>query len=275
MENSPQRLGGVSSFISRHPAPSRRILAAIAVSGGLLLSGCEPGTQGPAEQEPAAEPPVTSDFTTDKAKASYSLGYQFAENVRRQLEDSIDNEAFLRGVEDSLEGVEMAVSNEDAESALSGLMEARQAAADAKALESLEVGIAFLAENGQREGVVTLDSGLQYEILEEGDGPQPASTDVVTTHYEGRLVDGTVFDSSYQRKEPASFPLNQVIAGWTEGLQLMPTGSKWRLFVPAGLAYGERAAGQIPPNSTLIFDVELISVGAEEAPESGAPEAEG
>ncbi len=275
MEISPQRLGGVPSFTSRHTAPSRRILAAIAVSGGLLLSGCEPGTQGPAEPETVAEPSVTSDLTTDKAKASYSLGYQFAENVRRQLEGSIDDESFLRGVEDSLEGVAMAVSNEEAERALSGLMEARQAAADAEALESLEVGIAFLAENGQREGVVTLDSGLQYEILEEGAGPQPGSTDIVTTHYEGRLIDGTVFDSSYQRGEPASFPLNQVIAGWTEGLQLMPAGSKWRLYVPAGLAYGERAAGQIPPNSTLIFDVELISVGAEEAPESGAPEAEG
>jgi len=107
----------------------------------------------------------------------------------------------------------------------------------------------------------------------------PVATDVVTTHYEGKLIDGTVFDSSYQRGEPASFPLNQVIAGWTEGLQLMPTGSKWRLFVPAGLAYGERAAGQIPPNSTLIFDVELLGVGAEgpdaEQPDPAEPEAEG
>ena len=275
MENSQQRLESAPSFVSRRSWPSRRILAAMAVSGVLLLSGCEPGAQAPAEPETVAEPPLT----TDKAKASYSLGFQFADNVRRQLEDSIDNEAFLRGVEDSLEGAEMLVSNEDAEQALSGLMEARQAAADARALESLEVGLAFLAENGQREGVVTLDSGLQYEILEEGDGPIPVATDVVTTQYEGKLIDGTVFDSSYQRGEPASFPLNQVIAGWTEGLQLMPTGSKWRLFVPAGLAYGERAAGQIPPNSTLIFDVELLGVGAEapdaEQPDSAEPEAEG
>ncbi len=268
MENSQQRLESVPSFASRRSGPSSRLtLAVMAVFGVFLLSGCEPGAQAPAEPEAVAEPSLT----TDKAKASYSLGFQFADNVRRQLEDSIDNDAFLRGVEDSLEGAEMLVSNEDAEQALSGLMEARQAAANAQALESLEVGLAFLAENGQREGVITLDSGLQYEILEEGDGPMPVATDIVTTHYEGKLIDGTVFDSSYQRGEPASFPLNQVIAGWTEGLQLMPTGSKWRLFVPAELAYGERAAGQIPPNSTLIFDVELLGVGAE-LPDSGQPD---
>jgi FKBP-type peptidyl-prolyl cis-trans isomerase len=270
MEISLQRQYGTSTLAKQRPGSSRHVLAALAVSAAVLLSACEPGAQAPAEPEAAAPTPLTS----DKAKASYSLGFQFAENVRRQLQDSIDDEAFLRGVEDSLEGAEMLVSNEDAERALGGLMEARQAEADAKALESLEQGLAFLEQNGQREGVVTLDSGLQYEVLEEGDGAKPVATDVVTTHYEGRLIDGTVFDSSYKRGEPASFPLNQVIAGWTEGLQLMPTGSKWRLFVPAELAYGERAAGQIPPNSTLIFDVELIGIGAE-TPEAEQPDSEG
>lgn len=124
----------------------------------------------------------------------------------------------------------------------------------------LEEGKAFLAENAKREEVTELESGLQYEVLKEGDGPKPSAADNVTCHYHGTLIDGTVFDSSVQRGQPASFPLNMVISGWTEALQLMPTGSKWRLYLPPHLAYGDRQAGaHIKPNSTLIFEVELLS----------------
>jgi FKBP-type peptidyl-prolyl cis-trans isomerase FklB len=124
----------------------------------------------------------------------------------------------------------------------------------------IEEGNAFMAENAKRDEVTELESGLQYEILNEGDGPKPTATDNVTCHYHGTLIDGTVFDSSVQRGQPASFPLNMVIPGWTEALQLMPTGSKWRLYLPPHLAYGDRQAGaHIKPNSTLIFEVELLS----------------
>jgi FKBP-type peptidyl-prolyl cis-trans isomerase FklB len=133
---------------------------------------------------------------------------------------------------------------------------------DAKAAENLQAGQAFLAENAQRPGVVALASGLQYEILQEGSGAKPGPTSNVTCHYHGTLIDGRVFDSSVQRGRPATFPLNRVISGWTEALQLMPTGSKWRLYLPPHLAYGEQqVSAEIGPNSTLIFEVELLGIG--------------
>jgi FKBP-type peptidyl-prolyl cis-trans isomerase FklB len=133
---------------------------------------------------------------------------------------------------------------------------------DSKATANLEAGQAFLAENGQREGVVTLESGLQYEIITAGDGPKPGPTQTVKCHYHGTVIDGKVFDSSVQRGTPASFPLNRVISGWTEALQLMGVGSKWRLFLPPHLAYGDRQiSAEIGPNSTLIFEVELLGIG--------------
>ena len=125
----------------------------------------------------------------------------------------------------------------------------------------MEQGQQFLEENSRREGVTTLPSGLQYEVLQEGSGDKPGPASRVTVHYEGRLTDGKVFDSSYKRGQPATFGVNQVISGWTEGLQLMPTGAKWRLFIPAELGYGARGAGgSIPPNAALVFDVELLSI---------------
>ena len=130
-----------------------------------------------------------------------------------------------------------------------------------KASQQMEEGQKFLDDNGQREGVVTLPSGLQYEILQEGTGPKPDGNSRVTVHYEGRLIDDKVFDSSYKRNAPATFGVRQVISGWTEALQLMPTGSKWRLFIPSELGYGARGAGgSIPPNAALIFDVELLEI---------------
>jgi FKBP-type peptidyl-prolyl cis-trans isomerase len=232
------------------------VTAGLAAAGilALALAGC--GGNGDAASAPAAP------LADDGAKASYSLGYRFADNVNRQFDDEIDNDAFVRGVRDNLAGDEPLVDDAEAERVLTVMMEARQAAVAGEALRTLEQGLSFLEQNAQREEVVALESGLQYEVMVAGEGPNPGAEDIVTTHYEGRLIDGTVFDSSYERGEPATFPLNQVIPGWTEGLQLMAPGAKHRLFVPSHLAYGDRAAGSIPPNSTLIFDVELLSIEA-------------
>lgn len=232
--------------------------AVIGVAALMLLAGCDAGSSSAAKPAAEAAPAALSD---DTAKASYSLGYRFAENVQRQFPDDIESDAFVRGVRDRLTGETAQVGDEEAERVLTAMMEARQAQAANQALSNLEEGLAFLEDNAKRDEVTALESGLQYEVLEEGEGAKPSRTDTVTTHYEGRLIDGTVFDSSYERGEPASFPLNRVIAGWTEGLQLMSPGAKYRLFVPSELAYGDRAAGSIPPNSTLIFDVELLAVG--------------
>jgi FKBP-type peptidyl-prolyl cis-trans isomerase FklB len=226
-----------------------------------LAAGCETDRDAAPPSEPVSP---ESSLGDDSAKASYSLGYRFAENVQNQFPEDIESEAFVRGVRDQLAGKDAAVDEAEAERVLTAMMEARQAQAANESLETLEAGLAYLEENAKRDEVTALESGLQYEVLEEGEGGKPEPTDTVTTHYEGRLIDGTVFDSSYQRGEPATFPLNRVIAGWTEGLQLMSPGAKYRLYVPADLAYGDRAAGSIPPNSTLIFDVELLEVAAAE-----------
>jgi len=229
---------------------------AVAAVITVALAGCTGNGNGDGEAAPAAP------LQDDRAKASYSLGYRFTENVHRQFDEEIEDEAFVLGVRDSLAGSEPQVDDTEAERVLMALMEARQASLAGNALRNLEEGLAFLEQNAQREGVTALESGLQYEVLEAAEGPRPNAEDVVTTHYEGRLIDGTVFDSSYARGEPASFPLNRVIPGWTEALQLMSPGAKYRLFVPPHLAYGDRPAGEIPPNSTLIFDVELLEIEA-------------
>lgn len=229
----------------------------VACTGTLLmtLAGCD-GSVGEAQ---AAESEA-AELGTDMQKASYSIGYSMAANVRREFGEDIDLAAFQAGIADQLGGGDSQVSEAEANAALQALVAAKQAAAEVAASENISVGKDFLAENGQRDGVVTLPSGLQYEVLTEASGPTPESTDRVTTHYRGTLIDGTQFDSSYDRGQPATFPLDGVISGWTEALQLMSPGAKWRLYIPPELAYGERAQGPIPANSTLIFDVELISI---------------
>tara|TARA_Y100000385_G_scaffold233834_1_gene246841 strand:- start:209 stop:820 length:612 start_codon:yes stop_codon:yes gene_type:complete len=189
---------------------------------------------------------------------SYSLGVNIGENIKTQF-PNIDLKNFEAAIKDVLqEGKEPAISGSDAQKTIQEYFKKQQA----KASESVvEEGKKFLDENGKKENVITLESGLQYEVIKSGEGAKPTLNDQVTTHYHGTLIDGTVFDSSVERGEPASFPVNGVIKGWTEALQLMSVGSKWRLFVPYDLAYGERGAGpQIGPFTTLIFEVELISI---------------
>ena len=200
----------------------------------------------------------TANLITELDSVSYSLGVNIGENIKTQFEDiNLDN--FEAGIKDVLEkDVEAKISDNQAQAIIQSYFSKKQQ----KQSESvIEEGINFLRENGKREGVTTLASGLQYEVINDGTGPKPAIEDNVTTHYHGTLIDGTVFDSSVDRGEPASFPVGGVIKGWTEALQLMAVGSKWKLYVPYDLAYGERGAGpQIGPYSTLIFEVELISI---------------
>jgi len=200
----------------------------------------------------------TANLITELDSVSYSLGVNIGENIKTQFEDfNLDN--FEAGIKDVLEkDVEAKISDNQAQAIIQSYFSKKQQ----KQSESvIEEGINFLRENGKREGVTTLASGLQYEVINDGTGPKPTIEDNVTTHYHGTLIDGTVFDSSVDRGEPASFPVGGVIKGWTEALQLMAVGSKWKLYVPYDLAYGERGAGpQIGPYSTLIFEVELISI---------------
>ena len=189
---------------------------------------------------------------------SYSLGVNIGENIKTQFPD-IDLKNFEAAIKDVLDdNKKPSISGADAQKTIQEYFTKQQA----KASESVvEEGRKFLAENSKKENVVTLESGLQYEVIKTGEGAKPTLNDQVTTHYHGTLIDGTVFDSSVERGEPASFPVSGVIKGWTEALQLMNVGSKWRLFVPYDLAYGERGAGpKIGPFTTLIFEVELISI---------------
>ncbi len=189
---------------------------------------------------------------------SYSLGVNIGENIKSQFPD-IDLKNFESGIEDVLsEKKQPKIEGQDAQKVIQEYFTKQQA----KASEGkIEEGKAFLAENGKRKGVITLESGLQYEIITSAEGPKPTLNDQVTTHYHGTLLDGTVFDSSVDRGQPATFPVSGVIKGWTEALQLMSVGAKWRLYVPYDLAYGERgASAQIGPYTTLIFDVELLKI---------------
>lgn len=191
-------------------------------------------------------------------KISYALGLGIGQQLKSMNIRNFCMEDFSRSIADVMNGRETAMTAREAQQMLNEYFE-NKAKEDAQ--EAIAEGAAFLKENGQREGVVTTKSGLQYEVLAEGTGKSPKATDRVRCHYEGRLINGNVFDSSYQRNEPADFGLNQVIAGWTEGVQLMKEGAKYRFFIPYVLGYGERGAGsQIPPYSTLVFDVELVKV---------------
>jgi FKBP-type peptidyl-prolyl cis-trans isomerase FklB len=197
-------------------------------------------------------------ITNEIDSVSYSLGVNIGENIKAQFPD-IDLNNFETAIKDVLDNKkEPKITGADAQKVIQDFFKKQQAEASESVIEE---GKKFLTDNAKRNEVTTLESGLQYEILKTGEGPMPSLNDQVTTHYHGTLIDGTVFDSSVDRGEPATFPVSGVIKGWTEALQLMSVGSKWKLFVPYDLAYGERGAGpQIGPFTTLVFEVELIKI---------------
>jgi FKBP-type peptidyl-prolyl cis-trans isomerase len=230
-----------------------------------------------ARQAPAKKSPAPLALSTQKQKQSYAIGLNIGKSMKRDAVE-VDTEILARGIRDALAGGKTLLTDEEVKATLTELqVEVRKHQQDefqAEADKNKKDGDAFLAANKTKEGVVTLPSGLQYKILKEGTGPKPAAQDTVVCNYRGTLLDNTEFDSSEKHGGPASFPVNQVIKGWTEALQLMPVGSKWQLFVPSELAYGPRQAGpQIGPNSTLIFEVELLSIKEKEPPKEAPKDA--
>ena len=220
----------------------------------------------PTRRAPAKAAPLT--LKTQKEKASYALGMNFGTGLRKQSLD-IDPAILARGLRDSFSNGKTLLTEDEARVVLTQLQgdvrKKQQEVAQQLGDANKKQGMAFLEANKAKDGVVTLPSGLQYKILQEGTGPKPAPTDTVVCNYRGTLLDSTEFDSSYKRGQPATFPVTGVIKGWTEALQLMPVGSKWQLFIPSELAYGDRGAGgQIGPNATLIFEVELLSIQAKD-----------
>ncbi|MDZ7869024.1 MAG: FKBP-type peptidyl-prolyl cis-trans isomerase [Rheinheimera sp.] len=202
-----------------------------------------------------------SDLTTLEQHASYGIGLQMGQQLADNPFDGLDIAAVAAGLAAAFYGDEPEVSEDQIRAAFQVISGRMQEAESAKAQVAAAVGEAFLAENATKAGIVVTESGLQYEVLTAGSGAKPSRSDKVRTHYHGTLIDGTVFDSSYNRGQPAEFPVSGVIAGWTEALQLMPVGAKYRLYIPHNLAYGERGAGgAIKPYSALIFDVELLEI---------------
>lgn len=220
-----------------------------------------PATQAP---PPAAPNQETSPFKSEQEKVSYAIGMSIGRSFRTQSVD-VDLTAFEQGLKDELAGGKTLLTESELKTTLTQLQadirKKQQEKMQQLAESNKKEGEAFLTANKSKDGVVALPSGLQYKILQEGSGPKPAATDSVTCNYRGTLIDGTEFDSSYKRGQPASFGVTRVIKGWTEALQLMPVGSKWQIFIPSDLAYGEHGNGPtIGPNATLIFEVELLSI---------------
>jgi FKBP-type peptidyl-prolyl cis-trans isomerase FklB len=204
---------------------------------------------------------MSNKFESNEARASYGIGRQLGDRIAEKPFATFDTEAAMAGFVDGMNNAELQVGAEEINAAFAVIQQQVEEEKKKEAETLGAEGTQFLKENADKEGVVVLESGLQYTVLVEGDGAKPTDSSTVRTHYHGTLIDGTIFDSSVDRGVPAEFPVNGVIPGWTEALQLMPVGSKWRLFVPYNLAYGERGAGgKIGPYSTLVFDVELIDI---------------
>lgn len=209
----------------------------------------------------AQENPALKD---QKDKVSYSIGMEIGKNMKKQSLD-VNPEFLTRGIKDAFSDGKPLMTDQEMSEALMAfqkeMMAKQQELAKKLGEKNQKEGEAFLAENKKKEGMITLPSGLQYKVIKAGSGKKPKATDTVSVHYQGTLINGTEFDSSYRRGQPVSFPVNGVIPGWTEALQLMEVGAKWQVVVPSNLAYGDRGAGpQIGPNATLIFEVELISI---------------
>ncbi|MBN8576376.1 MAG: FKBP-type peptidyl-prolyl cis-trans isomerase [Cytophagales bacterium] len=199
----------------------------------------------------------STDLTNSHKKASYALGILISKNLKMQGGDSLDYEAIALGIRDVFTNHNLALNPQEAGMFVQAYM---QQAMEQKTERAKAAGVAFLAENKTKPGVMETASGLQYKIITTGTGKKPTLNDRVTVHYTGKLIDGTLFDSSVERGEPATFGLTQVIAGWTEALQLMRVGDKWMIYIPSELGYGEQGGGQIPPSAVLVFEVELLKV---------------
>jgi len=197
---------------------------------------------------------------TDKEKLSYTMGQQIGAGIKQDKLD-VDTDTLVLGLSHQLNGEESLLSGEEMRAVIEDFQTQMQAQASGVQQKNEEIGAKFLSDNAGKEGVQVLSSGMQYIVLAEGDGEKPAATETVKVQYEGRLINGTVFDSSIKRGEPATFPVNGVIQGWQEALQLRNVGSKWKVFIPSNLAYGENGAGgSIGPNETLIFEMELLAI---------------
>ncbi|MCC7083909.1 MAG: FKBP-type peptidyl-prolyl cis-trans isomerase [Pirellulales bacterium] len=246
---------------------SRPVLACLIAV--LLVSGWALAQSPTGKQPEGVAAGAAVELKSDKQKFSYGIGFQMGSSVRQQgIADDLEIAAFLRGVTDGMSGNKLALSQLELRPVMERYgKEIEQRLRDKSkvaAAKNKQEGDRFLAENKAKEGVKTLPSGLQYKVLKSGSGATPGPADTVLAHYHGTLIDGTVFDSSVQRGEPIEFPVNGVIKGWTEALQLMKVGDKWQLFVPSDLAYGERSpSDKIGPNSVLIFEVELKDVKKE------------
>ncbi|MDQ6955104.1 MAG: FKBP-type peptidyl-prolyl cis-trans isomerase [Mariprofundaceae bacterium] len=249
----------------------KRMIAAVAIA--MMATACSDDKVKEHVAIPAAEvAPISAPLSSEISKVSYAIGLDVA-NSLKNLGADIDRAAFLEAFNAQLDGAKARLTAEEAAKAKQEFFQKRAAkqAEERKASgeKSKAEGEVFLAENGKKDGIITTDSGLQYEVLKMGDGKKPVATDKVKVHYRGTLLNGTEFDSSYKRGQPISFPLNGVIKGWTEGVQLMPTGSKFKFYIPSELAYGEKGAGTaIPGNATLIFEVELLAIETEKPAEA-------
>jgi len=251
------------------------LIVALCVSLGAVMAHAQDTPKTEAQAAPKAEPSVP---TLDTGKLSYTIGVQIGKNVK-QIKDAgieLDMDKINEGMKDVVAGKELSIPEDELKAIQSDfgkVISVKQREMEEKQAKDNEAAQkTFMEENASKEGVVTLPSGLQYKVVKEGAGASPVATDTVKVNYEGKLLDGTVFDSSYKRGEPMTFQANKVIKGWTEALQLMKPGAEWELYIPADLAYGRQGRPGIPPNSMLIFKVELLEVVA--APE-GAPKADG
>jgi FKBP-type peptidyl-prolyl cis-trans isomerase FkpA len=237
---------------------NKKLLVVGLVSSALLV-GCNK------DEAPKAD--AVAKLDTLEQKVNYAIAQNMAQNFK-QGGLTIEPEAFAQALKDIRDGVDSRLSEEEMQTAMQTFQEQALAQREEEQKKLSEAnateGAAFLESNKAKEGVIVTESGLQYRVITEGTGVKPGATDSVTVHYSGKLLDGTEFDSSYARQEPVNFPVNGVIAGWTEALQLMPQGSKWELYIPADLAYGPGGNGPIPPNSVLTFEVELLEVNAAE-----------
>ncbi|PRB80471.1 FKBP-type peptidyl-prolyl cis-trans isomerase [Pseudomonas sp. MYb185] len=230
----------------------RNLLAASVALSIFTLVGCS-------EKEP--------ELTTSIQQASYGIGLNMGQSLLQDGLDDVDTQALALGMQDALSGSEARVSEKDLIAAFGELQTRAEERANTQNVEALEANTAYLVENAERDGVITTESGLQYEVIESGDadGAQPKVSDVVSVHYEGKLTDGTVFDSSISRGEPIDLPVSGVIPGWVEALQLMRVGDKWKVTIPSDLAYGPGSPSPlIPPNSVLVFDMELLGIQQDE-----------